>query len=185
MSDTKTVGKLYYLWKFLTIPVSYLQTQELFSACKSGNFKSAKRAVQLGADINKLKYIGRYDNGIPNGAGDECRMYISPLIVAASAASHHQNNQQYYNIISFLIRQPKLDLNRVVMTIEKETHPYAVLREDLSLTQVLASKFRNQARTSHFIFYPEQHYPISDLTAAYIRQELYAVQSMKNKTLSR
>ena len=98
-----------------THPLKHVQTQFLFAACKAGNLTAVKKAIRNGADINGLKCVGKYNDGILGDTERHGHFYVTPLVAVAMSMTDKKETQPYKEIIQFLMMQPKTNLSRAAV----------------------------------------------------------------------
>ena len=178
--DIKRLIGLYALKECFRTLGRPVQTRHLIEACLDGNFNSARNAIQKGADINTLSYMGRFSPGI-GYTNSTYKSYVTPLILAATNGCFNSDNSAgYFKIVSLLLQQPDINLKLVARDIEIENGVRIIEEFNKSLKDILSSPNRNKGRQRGKIpFYSEQNYPIHDEMAHHIQSEIRQKQNLE------
>ena len=136
-----------------------MQNQNLLEACEKGDPEAVQEAIEKGADVNQMLYIGDYYP--PFAYRDEVyQAYVTPIIMTAVKASAAKNKKSYFQVLSLLAQRPDINLDRVVKDIEIEYKDSCITFR--SLNQVLTSPERVTTRTHQYKRSSAHLYPISD-----------------------
>lgn len=148
----------------------------LFRGCKTGNLKLVKASVEAGADVNAFKCVGPYNDGPFPDETQKRQVFITPLLIAASSAFDQEDSRNYEKVLHYLIMRPEINIQKVVKIVEKEFDPKNHLIDQQivfkTLGEVLGSSYRNKGRTHRVPYRPDEYYPVSDETTAFLYKVL-------------
>jgi len=164
------------LKRIIKKPSEVVLNQLLFSGCKNGDVELVQRAIELGADVNATKKVGRYSDGIGgrNNPSWQGTIRVTPLLYAATSAFGRKNEAPAKEIIR-LLAENGARTDQVISGKEEyweddiweisgyppdKVKPYA---------QSLASVLGRHARKKHQMYNsPNDYCAISDSMAIYM-----------------
>ena len=135
------------------------QSKLLFFACKHGFDRLAKKAINMGANINAFQKIARDYDGISHEYDEDITVIGTPLMLAINregAAKSPQKQAKYREIIGLLLGSKTLDKELVAYT--KNTYyendgTSSRVQQPYSLGDIIKSNFYNKFGNSYIEFW--------------------------------